>query len=66
VSARQLAKTAAPAQQAASLQLDVPARSQDGRTLVPMRFIAEGLKQVVTWFPGSQMIVITDEPRVKP
>ena len=46
--------------------LDAPARSVNGRTLVPIRFLAEGLRQAVTWYPQSRMIVVTDQPLVGP
>lgn len=38
--------------------LDVPATIVDGRVMVPLRFISEGLKAKVTWDPSSQMVVV--------
>ena len=38
--------------------LDVPATIVDGRVMVPLRFISEGLKARVTWDPSSQMVVV--------
>lgn len=39
--------------------LDVPARIQGGRTLVPIRFVAEGLNAQVEWDQKSQTVIIT-------
>lgn len=38
--------------------LDVPATIVDGRVMVPLRFISEGLKAKVAWDPSSQMVVV--------
>lgn len=38
--------------------LDVPASIVDGRVMVPLRFIGEGLKARVTWDPSSQMVIV--------
>lgn len=42
-----------------SFLLDVPARSVAGRTLVPLRFVAESLGAEVVWQPASRMVSIT-------
>ena len=39
--------------------LDVPARIENGRTLVPVRFISEGLNAQVEWKQKEQLVVIT-------
>jgi hypothetical protein len=39
--------------------LDVPARIENGRTLVPVRFISEGLDAQVEWKQKEQLVVIT-------
>lgn len=39
--------------------LDVPAQSFGGRTLVPLRFVAEALGAQVAWQPASRMVAIT-------
>jgi outer membrane protein assembly factor BamB len=41
------------------LVLDVPPRLIDGRTLVPVRFVAEALGAAVTWEEPTQTVVIT-------
>ncbi len=38
--------------------------NDDGRTLVPARFIAEALKAKVAWDPDTKTVTITQEPRV--
>lgn len=43
------------------VKLDVPAEVKDNRTLVPIRFIAETLKQKVEYDDASKTIVIDDE-----
>ncbi len=45
----------------AEVKLDVPAEVKDNRTLVPIRFIAETLKQKVEYDDDSKTIVIDDE-----
>lgn len=42
-----------------SYHLDVPARSYGGRTLVPLRFIAEAMGAEVAWNAGMRMVAIT-------
>lgn len=39
--------------------LDTPARSLNGRTLVPVRFVSEALGQTVNWVPSLRRVVIT-------
>ena len=41
--------------------LDVPPQIIDGRTLVPVRAVAEGLDAVVKWDASSQTVTITKE-----
>ncbi len=41
------------------VSLDVPPLIVDGRTLVPLRFIAEVLNGEVTWFPDTKEIQVT-------
>ncbi len=45
-------------------QLDVPPILVDGRTMVPIRFVAEALGAIVTWEPGTRSIVVED-PRAR-
>ena len=45
--------------QGSPVVLDVPARIENGRTLVPVRFISEGLNAQVEWRQKEQMVVIT-------
>lgn len=45
--------------------LDVPATIEGNRTFVPLRFLSEALGETVTWFPETQMIVVTDQPLTK-
>lgn len=40
--------------------LEVPATIVDGRVMVPLRFISEGLKAKVTWDPSSEMVVVKE------
>lgn len=42
-----------------SIELDVPARLTDGRTLVPVRAVSEGLGAKVEWEPDSYRVIIT-------
>lgn len=39
-------------------QLDVPARITRGRTMVPLRFLAESLMASVRWIPGAKTVQI--------
>ena len=39
--------------------MDVPPKIIDGRTLVPVRFIAESLGATVEWDENSQTVIIT-------
>lgn len=41
-----------------SLTLDVPAQIFGGRTLVPLRFVAESLGAEVVWSPGTRTVTI--------
>lgn len=45
--------------QGSPVVLDVPARIENGRTLVPVRFISEGLSAQVEWKQKEQLVVIT-------
>jgi len=45
----------------ADVKLDLPAEVKDNRTLVPIRFIAETLKQKVDYDDASKTIIIDDE-----
>lgn len=38
--------------------LDVPARIHNGRTMVPLRFLAESLQASVRWIPASRIVQI--------
>lgn len=50
------------------VMLDVPAKLTDGRTLVPVRAVSEGLNAIVDWDPDTRRVSITsadgrdDEP----
>lgn len=46
-------------------KLDVPAKAINGRTLVPLRFIAESLDMNVTWNQGNTTIKISKEDIVE-
>lgn len=46
----------------AEVSMDVAAEIQDGRTLIPVRFVSEGLGLNVTWLADSRSIVVTEEP----
>ena len=41
-----------------SVQLAVPARVQDGSTLVPLRFLSEALGAQVKWNPNNMMVAV--------
>lgn len=41
--------------------LEVPASLIDGRVMVPLRFISEGLNARVTWEPSSQMVIVRQQ-----
>jgi hypothetical protein len=43
-----------------TVALDVPAEIQNGRTLVPLRFLAENLKFSVSWDAAAQTAELTD------
>ncbi|MDD3041151.1 stalk domain-containing protein [Bacteroides sp.] len=43
-------------------QLDVPAQIIDGRTMVPLRFISEGLGETVNWDDAARTASITYDP----
>lgn len=43
--------------------LDVPAQIMNGRTLVPLRFVAEAMGAQVGWYPNSRVITINTPPR---
>lgn len=38
--------------------MDVPAMIENGRTLVPIRYVSENLGSNVLWFPSSKKIEI--------
>jgi len=42
-----------------TVTIDVPAMVQNGRTLVPLRFVAEALGVVVDWNPSTRTVTIT-------
>lgn len=42
------------------VELDVPAKVVNERTLVPLRFVSEALKAHVEWIPEGQVIVVYD------
>ena len=44
------------------ISLDVPAMIIDGRTMVPLRFIATCLGCLVDWQPSSRSVIITSKP----
>jgi hypothetical protein len=43
-----------------TVALDVPAEIQNGRTLVPLRFLAENLRFSVSWDAAAQTAELTD------
>ncbi|MBE7034654.1 MAG: copper amine oxidase N-terminal domain-containing protein [Ruminococcaceae bacterium] len=47
-------------QTVASVALEEPARLIDGRTFVPVRFVAESLQTKVNWNPAAREVVIID------
>ncbi|MEC1759861.1 copper amine oxidase N-terminal domain-containing protein [Schinkia azotoformans] len=49
----------------ASKPLDVPAKSVNGRTLVPLRFISEALGCKVDWVSNQALVMITFDGEVK-
>ncbi len=42
-----------------TLELDVPAKIVNGRTVIPLRFIGQSLDTTVEWIPEGQIIVIS-------
>ncbi|KJS66001.1 MAG: hypothetical protein JL50_13680 [Peptococcaceae bacterium BICA1-7] len=42
------------------VELDVPAEIENGRTMVPLRFISEGFKCKVDFYGQSNLVSITD------
>lgn len=46
------------------VELDVPAKIVDGRTVLPLRFVSESLDATVTWIPDGKVIVIKDNKTV--
>lgn len=42
---------------------DVPAKMENGRTLVPIRAVAEALGKVVTWDGDQKFVLINDAPK---
>lgn len=42
-----------------TLPLDAPAFIEDGRTYLPVRFVAENLGATVTWNGNTQTVTIT-------
>ena len=44
-----------------TLPLDAPAFIEDGRTYLPVRFVAENLGATVTWNGDTQTVTITRE-----
>jgi len=45
-----------------NISLDVPAMLIDGRTMVPLRFIATSLGCLVDWQPSIRSVIITSKP----
>jgi len=45
-----------------SEEMDVPARLIDGKTMVPLRFLSEGLGYDVEWDAETRVITITTDP----
>lgn len=50
----------------AIVPLDAPAMIYRGRTMVPLRFIAQSLGAVVNWDPNTQTITITTRENITP
>ncbi len=48
-----------------SRQLDVPAKSVNGRTLVPLRFVSEALGCKVDWLANQSLVKITFDGEIK-
>jgi hypothetical protein len=48
------------------VQLDAPARSLYGRTVVPLRFVSEAMGATVVWEAGPQRVAITSAPEPAP
>lgn len=46
----------------AEVELDVPGRVLQGRTLVPTRFIAQSLGATVDWEPSTKTVVVSTDP----
>ncbi|NLD50513.1 MAG: hypothetical protein GX660_25505 [Clostridiaceae bacterium] len=46
------------------VELDVPAKIVEGRTVLPLRFVSESLDATVTWIPDGKVIVIKDNKAV--
>ncbi len=42
-----------------TVELDVPAKIVNGRTVIPLRFIGESLDTTVEWVPNGQIVVIS-------
>ncbi|GIQ70254.1 copper amine oxidase N-terminal domain-containing protein [Xylanibacillus composti] len=47
-----------------TVYLDVPARTVNDRTVVPVRFVSEALGEEVTWNAAAQTVTITTKPVV--
>lgn len=47
----------------ATTSLDVPAQVINGRTLVPLRFVAEAIGAQVGWYGGSRVITVNAPPK---
>lgn len=47
-----------------SKTLDVPAKAINGRTLVPVRFIAESLNMVVDWVQDTKTVIINKDDEI--
>ena len=43
------------------INLDVPAKSINGRTMVPVSFIAEAFNEKVVWHPSTQTVLINSD-----
>lgn len=41
-----------------TIELDIPPEIKDGRTLVPMRFVAENIGAKITWYAQEKKIII--------
>lgn len=49
----------------ATIPLDVPAQLIDGRTMVPLRFVAESMGALVGWYPNTRAVTI-NKPATAP